>query len=309
MPFKASGFFADPFAITTISFGLITWIIAIAGAASSPQDDFPTFTWWGLVYQIILLLVILLLYFYNTIELYKFTLVGLIAIAFVYSSNSTNSLIYSNNSAYLCCGAGCMLLSMLNLTLIIYFGGHPESPTNQFIDSFSLRSSHPSHNHLQDSNTKFNHNLEDDEEYKRYVSPVDLPNNQDSVSNRFQDNNLRQSQLTTNNKSSNTPYMSSSQLNGLENFSSSDINNRDLTNNKRSTVYNTDQNDSEPIINFRYKAKALYSYDANPDDINEISFVKDETLEVDDIDGKWWQARRSNGQIGICPSNYVKLLD
>lgn len=306
MPFKISGFFADPFAISTISFGIITWIVAIAGAASSDQENFPRFTWWGLVYQVLLIISILFLYLFNIIELYKFTLVGLLSIAFVYTSNSTNNLIYnSRNSANLCCGAGCMLLAMLNLTWIIYFGGHPESPTNQFIDSFSLKTNH--HNHLDDKN--FNtHDLDDDNDhgFKRY----DNPSHEHQPTAQFQDNNLRQSQLTTNNKSANTPYMLSSQLNGLENFSSSDINNRDLTNNqKRSTMYNNDQADSQPRMTFRYKAKALYSYDANPDDINEISFVKDEILEVDDIEGKWWQARRANGQIGICPSNYVKLLD
>lgn len=317
MPFKLSGFLGDPFAVATTSFGVITWIIAIAGAAASSSPNFPRFTWWGLVYQILLILAMLLLYLYNVIELYKFTLVGLLSIAFVYTSNSTNNLIYSSgDSGRLCCGAGCMLLAMLNLLLIIYFGGHPESPTNQFIDSFSVKSN--SHSHLKDS--KFNnHNLDaDNEEF----TPFDNNNSAQQFSNRngnLQDSNLRQSQLTTNNHiKSGTPYMSSSQLNGLENFSSSDINNRDLTNNasaagaaanNRSTLYKNDQPDSQPIINFRYKAKALYSYDANPDDINEISFVKDEILEVDDIDGKWWQAKRSNGQVGICPSNYVKLLD
>lgn len=307
MPLKLSGLLADPFAISTMSFGIITWIVAIAGAASSKQSAFPRFTWWGLVYEILLLIVIIFLYLFNIVELYKFTLVGLLSIAFIYTSNSTNNLLYATNdssdgavSANLCCAAGCLLLSMLNLTLIIYFGGHPESPTNQFIDSFSLKNNQ--HNHLDDKHFN-NHNLDDHDDF---ASPMVAANQQPNAN--FQDNNLRQSQLTTNNKS-NTPYMSSSQLNGLENFSSSDINNRDLTNNKRSTIYNNDQADSQPVMNFRYKAKALYSYDANPDDINEISFVKDEILEVDDIDGKWWQARRANGQIGICPSNYVKLLD
>lgn len=302
MGFRLSNFLGDPFAIATISFGVISWIVAIAGAGASKQTDFPRLTWWGLVYEVVLIIFVFILYLNNTIELYKFTLVGLISVAFLYTTNSVNSLIYNGDSGYSCCAAGCILLSILNIIWILYFGGHPESPTNQFIDSFSLKNHSHNHGHLNNVNgNQVNHipnDDYDDDDYKRYVSPVNLPEDPQKPSPHFQDNNLRQSQLTTNNKSNNTPYMSSSQLNGLENFSSSDV--RDLTNN---------QSNNEVGNQFRYKAKALYSYDANPDDINEISFVKDEILDVEDIEGKWWQARRSNGQVGICPSNYVKLIE
>ncbi|KAF3988675.1 hypothetical protein FT663_02090 [Candidozyma haemuli var. vulneris] len=296
MGFKISNFIGDPFAIATVSFGVIAWIVAIAGGAASAQHSFPRFTWWGLVYQIVLVIMIFVLYVYNTIELYKFTLVGFLSVAFLYTTNSTNNLIYnSNSSGNLCCAAGCILLSMLNILWILYFGGHPESPTNQFIDSFSVR------------NNGFHGSLPAGE-YKEEEFAVPR-----SASNNYHNNDDRHSQ-NTNTKSA---YMSSSQLNGLENFSNSNVHNSNpnvpgsVRNSTRNTVYN--QSDANafgmPAGVFRYKAQALYSYDANPEDINEISFVKDEILEVDDIDGKWWQARRSNGQVGICPSNYVKLLD
>lgn len=298
MAFKLSNFFGDPFAISTVAFGIIAWVVAIAGAGASDQSTFPRFTWWGIVYEIVLVLLIFVLYLSNTIELYKFTLVGFLSVAFLYTTNSTNNLIYnSSDPPNLCCAAGCILLSMLNVLWILYFGGHPESPTNQFIDSFSMR----------------------DSGFNTHVPAHEFK--EDGPSPNFHRAESRHSQITN----SRSNYMSSSQLNGLENFSNPNVrldqnqphqyteSVRNLVRNGggySSGVGNTSNAARVPSsAAFSYKAKALYSYDANPEDINEISFVKDEILEVDDIDGKWWQARRGNGQVGICPSNYVMLLD
>jgi len=57
-----------------------------------------------------------------------------------------------------------------------------------------------------------------------------------------------------------------------------------------------------------YKAKALYAYTGSADDPNEISFAKGELLDILDKQGKWWQAKKSDGTVGIAPSNYLQLL-
>ncbi|CAH8855890.1 unnamed protein product [Trichobilharzia szidati] len=59
--------------------------------------------------------------------------------------------------------------------------------------------------------------------------------------------------------------------------------------------------------NLGFKAVCLYDYVANEDD--ELSFrYGEELFRIEQIDEGWWLGQNAHGQIGLFPSNYVKLV-
>ncbi|CAM9024571.1 hypothetical protein WICANDRAFT_35226 [Wickerhamomyces anomalus NRRL Y-366-8] len=301
--FQFSNISTDPFAISTISIALISWIIAFGGAIAAslvkdPNNSFPNFSWWGIVFELVLLIMLFCFYTFDLIDQYKIFLTSAFGIAFVYTTNSATSLVYSSGSGKAAASAGVILLSMVNLIWVFYYGGDNTSPVNQWIDSFSLRGP-------RSSNNPFAHHNQLHGNYNGF-----------GVSN----NNVDDYRGST---VSNQRFVSSTRLNGLENLSerNTDTNNtpmyeniipenHDDNNDNINTNISNEQFDTNLMIDdFPYTARALYSYESSPEDENEISFEKGEILKVNDIHSRWWQAKRSNGEIGICPSNYVELIE
>ncbi|KAG1051688.1 hypothetical protein G6F46_009320 [Rhizopus delemar] len=62
-----------------------------------------------------------------------------------------------------------------------------------------------------------------------------------------------------------------------------------------------------PHVNYAIPVTAVHNYEGNKTDPNELSFSKGETMYVYEKRGYWWQAKKSNGEIGVIPSNYVRL--
>ncbi|ODV93183.1 hypothetical protein PACTADRAFT_46341 [Pachysolen tannophilus NRRL Y-2460] len=289
-----SNLIRDPFAVGTLSISSIAWLITFIGAiVSNAEDSFPKFSWWGLMFQLVLNISLIILYFTETIEYYKQLICGALSIAFVYSTNSSNYLVYSTSSSKAAAAAGCILLSMINIIWLLYFGGDSNSPTNQWIDSFALRG----------NNIKVAH-----------TSSYDNPDANRKEANQMNGvGNYGVNPFGYNNTNQNAPYMASStQLNGLENGEEpANFNDTTVTGDEDHEDHEEEEDEdleSNSVDNYPYTVKALYNYDANPEDINEISFTKGDVLKVKDIKGRWWEAKKESGDVGILPSNYVEII-
>ncbi|KAI9716387.1 MAG: Transmembrane osmosensor [Chrysothrix sp. TS-e1954] len=225
--------------------------------------------------------------------------VGFLATGLFLSISTVNGLIYNPNGAEVATGAMFILLSMLAIMWILYFGSQPQAAHRQFIDSFALHrgtdgpsrhvSSHMSNTHFgQQNNASFTNNTQ--QNYNRnHLTGFETS----SPANHFPPQNT---------DSGSSPAQPG--VNGAtspQNFGSNRASNNPLSQVAPS------ETDGVPT-EYPYRARAIYSYEANPDDDNEISFSKHEILEVSDVSGRWWQAKKSTGETGIAPSNYLILL-
>lgn len=312
--FSLTNLLSDPFAISSISICVLSWIIAIVGCitTASSSDSFPRFTWWGIVYQLLLLCMLFVFYCFNVVDYYKSFLTGAISVAFVYNTNSATILVYGDGSRNAAASAGVILLSIVNLIWIFYFGSDNGSPTNRWIDSFSLRGIRPSA--YEDALIRA----------RRRSSGKGMQNAATSRNQRYTSENFY-----TENQPQN--YVSSTALTGFENTDPTYASNIHLernvnegveNNNGNTFITDTSNGNTDTTMSgtlelysdagdesFPYTAKTLYSYEADADDAYEISFEQGEILKVSDIEGRWWKAKRSNGDTGIIPSNYVQLID
>ncbi|KAL2210107.1 hypothetical protein CC79DRAFT_1365514 [Sarocladium strictum] len=285
----------DPFALATISIGLLAWLIAFIGTAVT-QVEVPgisKFPWWAVVYTLFLNIGVFVVVASDTVHTYHVAVSSYSAVGLVLSSTAVNSLIYGDRASMQAAGAGYILLCIITIAWIFYFGSTPSSTPRAFLDSFAL---------TKESATLHRQTM----------------NAYGGTGRPETSNSVQPPQMYT-----------SAQLNGFEN--PSPIGNGPGMNGPRSSQLNGGFNNPTPTgpsppagpqptkspgadtevvppTEYPYRAKAIYSYEANPEDANEISFSKHEILEVSDVSGRWWQARKESGETGIAPSNYLILL-
>jgi len=286
--FSVGRIIGDPFALATISISILAWIIAfVSSIISAVRGGFPNFAWWTLVFMFFCIAGVTVTVASDAERTYHVAIVGFLAAGLVFTTSSVNSLVYSPVAPFEAAAAGYILLSMIAIVWIFYYGSQPQASHRAFVDSYALHKEHPG---------------------SRSSRPIS--NNYLGARPETQVNNTAPQMYT------------SAQLNGFETSSPvsgypggpAGAQGRNSTapqfgmSNNTATPTHEEPQPQEQSIEYPYRAKAIYSYEANPDDANEISFQKHDILEVSDVSGRWWQAKKPNGETGIAPSNYLILL-
>lgn len=344
--FDMSRLLGDPFGLTTISLAIIGWLVAVVGGicyiylphnslTSDSDIGFPKFTWWGLGFQIFLIFIYMLLYSFDLLDHYRVFITGTTAISFVYNTNSTTNLIYSSGKTKAASASGCIILSIINFSWLVYFGSDNSSPLNRFIDSFSLDGQRPSNivsEYLQDrrlANMKrLQHQKQQMSRYQElqkgmssgysnsanYVSnlnetsvPPTKQQEQNTNEKEYSDSASDQFQNPINVAAPSTSKFTNGQTNSRYNKNHTTQPSQSVSNARTSMMSYADPSEEEAI--YPYKAVALFEYIADASDPYEVSFDEGEVMRVTDIEGRWWSCLKANGERGIIPSNYVKLVE
>ncbi|KAK3311675.1 high osmolarity signaling protein SHO1 [Chaetomium strumarium] len=273
----------DPFALATISIAALAWMISFVATIVAHVQvpfNFPLYTYWAIVFYLAVIIGVFVVVASDSTQTYHVALVGYLGCGLVLSTSSVNGLIHTNHGAKEASAAGFILLAMVTIVWIFYFGSAPSAVPRAYIDSFALAKESTSTN--------------------RHTMTGGYGSRRPETSTSVQ-----------------PPQMYTAQLNGLENPSPVGGMASTMRNSTTAPAFTapnqkaaTQAPDAEivPPTEYPYRAKAIYSYEANPEDANEISFSKHEILEVSDVSGRWWQARKENGETGIAPSNYLILL-
>ncbi|KAF2153010.1 hypothetical protein K461DRAFT_327512 [Myriangium duriaei CBS 260.36] len=300
--FNAGNIFGDPFALATISVGIIAWIISFVASviAVIQTKAYPNYSWWTLVFSFFCIVGVTITVASDAVHIYQVAIVGFLSAGLVFTTSSVNSLIYINTAAraHDAASAGFILLSMVFIVWTFYFGSQPMAAHRQTIDSLALQKEGrlPSRNsrHL---NSTYRPETTISQQPQMYTSAQLSGFETSSPVTGFPGGAIGANE----NKRPNSEARFGPPSQGLNEQPRS-------TTPAQQAAAPTNQGSTTAPTDYPYRAKAIYSYEANPEDANEISFSKHEILEISDVSGRWWQAKKESGETGIAPSNYLILL-
>jgi SHO1 osmosensor len=281
-------------------------IAFVSSIIADVQGDYPNYCWWSLAFMLLCIVSVFVTVAMDSVHTYHVALVGLFSAGLVFTTSSVNSLIYYSDAAKEAAAAGFILLSMVSVCMVLpnlsvytslqdsqmvwifYYGSQPTASHRRTLDSFAL--------HKEGAPSRSS----------RYMSQHQ--HRPDTIrSSSHQPQMYNANQLAGFETSSPVTGFAGGAAGQQNRASASAFPQPASTPGVSAPPTGVAESQQQTEFDYPYRAKAIYSYEANPDDSNEVSFAKHEILEVSDVSGRWWQAKKENGDKGIIPSNYVRL--
>ncbi|KDE05572.1 hypothetical protein MVLG_04067 [Microbotryum lychnidis-dioicae p1A1 Lamole] len=309
------GLLGQPLFLCTLFISIAAFFSAFVGQvilekkyqAQNGQGSACGVAWFGVFLELAIIVSIFVTLASDSVERNRGQLSTFLAIAIVFGVFGTNLGIFTATSFQRAIGAGWILLTMINIVWLLYFSAEEGSVFLRIFDSTSRtlnsRGSNPAHRSNSIAQRSVGGNTSSHQTPATvngggasFVyggnSPIgNMSNANLSHHGQAEEGGAGGSRIGGGSLSVNGPGMHSAATPSLGGAPS-------LLDGQS--------------VDFAQKARALYSYTASPDDPNELSFTKGEILDITDTSGKWWQARKVDGQgpklVGIVPSNYLALV-
>ncbi|KAG2197143.1 hypothetical protein INT46_004558 [Mucor plumbeus] len=265
----------SPFTILTCTLAMAGWVVTFVGLCTSH-----TFThsvsWWIIIYEFFVISLSCSVFWTNSTKIYYPMILCLIAVSIPYTTDEILLYLSAGRASLSAAASGYIIIMITQFSWIFLLGiQHDVSVLRSFSDL----------NHHRVYTNSIHH-------YQK-----EQPSNNNIV---FGDNTT----LDLNNPSYHVPISTQTtyptspndQLVSVPIYMNSPPSPQQDQSN---TVF------LSPNSEYLIPVTAIHNYRANKEDPNELSFSKGELLYVHEKKGSWWQAKKSNGAIGMIPSNYV----
>ncbi|KAI8390882.1 uncharacterized protein BYT42DRAFT_610151 [Radiomyces spectabilis] len=272
---------ANAIVLLTCVVATIGWLLSFAGLCASSAWVNPA-SWWIIIYQLAILLLVCCVLWINSVESYHGLILALIAINVPYATGEVTSYLYFGRTSLTITAVGQIMTIIAQFFWLFFFGVTYDAaffPSmkdlyRHYNSTYPQTTTHPPlGNHTGTGNNALN--LYKEYDYGSSIRPVS-PRQEHNSPPMFVSN----------------PPVFNLHDSPMERIAS---NNNNITN----TVI------VSPHAEYNIPVVAIHPYEANPEDPNELSFSRGETLHVHKKEGSWWQARKADGTVGMIPSNYV----
>ncbi|KAH9964147.1 hypothetical protein BC827DRAFT_1128281 [Russula dissimulans] len=315
------------FLFTTV-FAVLAWFIAFIAqivATSKFGHDAVGTLWFAIWVQLFLILGVVYTLASDSIAMHRFQIVAFGSVAIVFAVIGVNQSIFTQIGSLDAIAAGWLILAMVDILWVLYFTSEEDSLSFYIFNSLGTGGLSPPSRRRRTRTTSL-HNPGSYGGGGGYTAPGIGPGTYDTKLNGSFAPDIGNSPLNNMNpvpaqsqKSANSAVGPASPGPTPTALAAETSVPQGVSSPLMSTPGNAgigagggpplpSDTSAAPDTVYPYRAKALYAYTASPDDPNEISFSKGEIMEIIDKNGKWWQARKEDGSLGIAPSNYLQII-